>query len=552
MIESGRQIRVCMDAAKSGFSSWILCAGMSSEEEKQMNNCRINYMRLIGPGLIWAAGLTLIIKFAPTTVHVNGMVGLGFLALCIGTFLALYVLYLEYAKTGKEWPQFLDIFFPNYPVIEDKNMLMRRLSGFRKSYSDYLSNEREEENSSLQDYASQLMWHSIALQKKRMLKHNLTLEMESVRRAYSGKGSFIRENKYSDGRYKVNDVYEEISAVRTIRQGGKIIRRIKDNEVAHFTLLSADQIGGNKIICPNCGNPTTRENLLDGCDYCSTKFTVEDLKDRVDSFGLRHDFRTNASKTEAIKELMFPWTTLIVTLPLIYFGLIGPFVYAPGNIFMSLFTGLFAAGLFGLLGWSLKYIFLTLISPILLLISAFSKSMSRKLIYRRKAEEEQEKMMAEQVRKRDPLFSIQSFFGGIQNKLSAIHYAERPAEVNAFSEKDLSSFIKKYRNVMDIDCQSMTMESYRADEKLQTATVSADLRLMVLRGSKIKERNEHLKMTMIKDAGCKTQAVCGASVLTCKGCGASLSLMEGKTCSYCGRNLDLKQFDWVIADYKII
>ena len=105
---------------------------------------------------------------------------------------------------------------------------------------------------------------------------------------------------------------------------------------------------------------------------------------------------------------------------------------------------------------------------------------------------------------------------------------------------------------MDIDCQSMTMESYRADEKLQTATVSADLRLMVLRGSKIKERNEHLKMTMIKDAGCKTQAVCGASVLTCKGCGASLSLMEGKTCIYCGRNLDLKQFDWVIADYKII
>ncbi len=65
------------------------------------------------------------------------------------------------------------------------------------------------------------------------------------------------------------------------------------------------------------------------------------------------------------------------------------------------------------------------------------------------------------------------------------------------------------------------------------------------------ERSEHLDITMIKDAGCKTQAVCGASVLKCKGCGASLSLMEGKTCRYCGRNLDLKQFDWVIADYKI-
>lgn len=46
--------------------------------------------------------------------------------------------------------------------------------------------------------------------------------------------------------------------------------------------------------------------------------------------------------------------------------------------------------------------------------------------------------------------------------------------------------------------------------------------------------------------------VCGVSVLKCKGCGSSLSLMEGKTCRYCGRNLDLKQFDWVIADYKNI
>ena len=160
--------------------------------------------------------------------------------------------------------------------------------------------------------------------------------------------------------------------------------------------------------------------------------------------------------------------------------------------------------------------------------------------------------MAEHVRKLDPLFSIQSFFGGIQNKLSAIHFAERPAEINAFSERDLSFFIEKYRNVLDVDCQSMTMESYRTDETVQVATVSTELRLLEIKGSKIRERSERLKMTMIKAAGCKTQAVCGASVLTCKGCGASLSLMEGKTCRYCGRNLDLKQFDWVIADYEIV
>lgn len=518
-----------------------------------MNKCKINYTRLIGPGLVWAAGLAMIIIFAPKTVYINGMVGLGFLALCIGTFLGLCVLCQEYDREGEKWPSFLDGFFPNYPVIEDKNELMRRLSGFRKSYSDYLSNEREEANSSLQNYASQLLWHSTALQKKRMMKHNLTLEMDSVRRAYSGKSSYLRENTYFDGRYKVKDVYEEISALRTIRRGGKVIRRIKDNEVAHYTLLSAKQIGGGKVICPNCGNTTTRENLLDGCDYCGTRFTIEDMKDRVDSFGLRRDFRTSASKKEAVREMMYPWTTLIVMLPLIYFGLIGAFVYMPGtNIFLRLLTGLLAAGLLGLLGWSLKSMFLIMVTPLLLLIAASSKSIDRKMIYSRKQEEDMERKMADEVRRTDPFFSIQSFFGGLQNKLFAVHYAESPAEINAFSDNDLSALIKKYRNIVDVDFREMKMESYKTDENLQTATVSAVLRLLEYRRGKIKERDEKLRMMVIKDAGCKTQAVCGPSVLKCKGCGASLSLMDGKTCKYCGRDLDLKQYDWVIAQYDII
>ena len=518
-----------------------------------MNDYKIRAGSLIGPGLAWAAGLLLIAIFAPKTVYMNGMVILGFLVLCIATFWALYTLYREYDKTGKEWPDLLALFFPNYPVVEDRNELMRNLSGFRRSYSDFLSSGHEEKNSSLQDYATQLMWHSTALQKKRLMKKDLTLEMDSVRRAYSGKGSSVRENKYFDGRFRVNDVYEEISALRTIKQGGKIIKRIKDSEVAHFTLLSANRTGGGKVICPNCGAETTRENLLDGCDYCGTKFTVEDMENKIDSFGLRRDFRTGTSKKEAVIELMFPWTTLTAILPLVYFGLIGAFVYMPdANIFIRLIAGLLAAGLLGLLGWSLKSLFLMLMLPLLLLISAVSKSMDRKMICSRKQEEEQEKRMADLVRKTDPLFSIQSFFGGVQNKLSAIHYAESPAEINAFSENDLSALTGKYKDVVDVDIQDMKMESYGTDNMFQRAAVSAELRLLELHGGKIKERTEKVKITLIKDAGCRTQAVCGASALKCKGCGAPISLMEGKTCRFCGRNLDLKKYDWVIERYRTV
>ena len=32
--------------------------------------------------------------------------------------------------------------------------------------------------------------------------------------------------------------------------------------------------------------------------------------------------------------------------------------------------------------------------------------------------------------------------------------------------------------------------------------------------------------------------------------GASLSLLEGKRCAYCGNELDLEQYDWVIREYR--
>ena len=131
-------------------------------------------------------------------------------------------------------------------------------------------------------------------------------------------------------------------------------------------------------------------------------------------------------------------------------------------------------------------------------------------------------------------------------------FADLPAEINAFSENDMSPFLEKYKDVVDVDILDMKMDSYTADKKLQTAAVSARLSLMEHDGRRIRKRTENLKLTMTKDAGCRTQAVCGASVLKCRGCGASLSLMEGKTCGHCGRNLDLKQFDWVIADYRIV
>lgn len=304
------------------------------------------------------------------------------------------------------------------------------------------------------------------------------------------------------------------------------------------------------MVCPNCGNPTTRSNLIDGCDFCRTKFTVEDLEDRVSGFGFRRDFRMSESKREAVTRLAFPWVFLLAEMPLLYFGFLGAFLYMTDvNVFGRLLTGLLAAALFGALGWCLVKMYMIFIVPIVLGVSASWGAINKHVIYREKAGQDNEQNMLKEVRKVDPLFSIQSFFGGVQNKLYAIHFAENKAQINAFSEDDLSAYLPSYGAVIDIDTTSLTMDSYAVKEGQQLATVSAHLLLRELKRSKVVTRNEVVRLLLKKNESCKTQAVCAPSVLRCKSCGSSLSLMDGKTCPYCKTELDMKQHDWVIAGY---
>jgi len=158
--------------------------------------------------------------------------------------------------------------------------------------------------------------------------------------------------------------------------------------------------------------------------------------------------------------------------------------------------------------------------------------------------------MAQKVRKKDPLFSIQSFFGGVQNKLYAIHFADKRNQVNAFSDLDLSEYLKKYEKVVDIETLSLSMDLYRVKKGIQIATVRAELLLREFKDNKIKNRKEFLKLQLEKSEHCKTQAVCAPSILKCTKCGGNLSLLEGKICKFCGNELDMKEHDWVITEYS--
>ena len=529
-----------------------------------MKRKRYNKKMFIFPLIVWTIGF--IISFiaykpsSPKSVYSIPSFS-GYIMLGLGTGLFFHALVREKYRLKLKIRFPLKILFPAYPIVEDYNQLTRNMSSFKEVYSEFMNNIGGSKiNSKIQDYATQMLWHCIYLQKKRMEKLGIQIGLESSRLSYSKKSDPVRSTLYFDGRYNVNDVYEEIYSVKTFRHENRNIKKVYNKEVAHYTFLSAKNVGKDEVVCPNCGSLSSRSNLIDGCDFCGTKFTIEDLDNRVASFGFRRDFEVMEGKREAIKKVIFPWFFFAGGMPFAYIGFLIPFIsvknmeislpFAIIFFYLQVIMGLLAAVVFSVLGFVFVTISMWFIVPVVMLFNQFFKFLNSKLVYRSKGKLYSENRMAQKVRKKDPLFSIQSFFGGVQNKLYAIHFADKRNQVNAFSDLDLSEYLKKYEKVVDIETLSLSMDLYRVKKGIQIATVRAELLLREFKDNKIKNRKEFLKLQLEKSEYCKTQAVCGPSILKCKKCGGNLSLLEGKICKFCGNELDMKEHDWVITEYS--
>ena len=529
-----------------------------------MKRKRYNKKMFIFPLIVWTIGF--IISFiaykpsSPKSVYSIPSFS-GYIMLGLGTGLFFYALVREKYRLKLKIRFPLKILFPAYPIVEDYNQLTRNMSSFKEVYSEFMNNIGSSKiNSKIQDYATQILWHCIYLQKKRMEKLGIQIGLESSRLSYSKKSDPVRSTLYFDGRYNVNDVYEEIYSVKTFRHENRNIKKVYNKEVAHYTFLSAKNVGKDEVVCPNCGSLSSRSNLIDGCDFCGTKFTIEDLDNRIASFGFRRDFEVMEGKREAIKKVIFPWFFFAGGMPFAYIGFLIPFIsvknmeislpFAIIFFYLQVIMGLLAAVVFSVLGFVFVAISMWFIVPVIMLFNQFFKFLNSKLVYRSKGKLYSENRMAQKVRKKDPLFSIQSFFGGVQNKLYAIHFADKRNQVNAFSDLDLSEYLKKYEKVVDIETLSLSMDLYRVKKGIQIATVRAELLLREFKDNKIKNRKEFLKLQLEKSEHCKTQAVCALSILKCTKCGGNLSLLEGKICKFCGNELDMKEHDWVITEYS--
>lgn len=132
-------------------------------------------------------------------------------------------------------------------------------------------------------HISQDLAHSLLLQKKRLDRLGITMTID---RSSDIDAATLRMevNRYNSAQHVVAEANEPIKLTRTYSQAGRIVYRDDDWRICHYLLSGTKNNNDGLIACPNCGNYAKREELLTGCPYCNTQFTIQDLSLRVSGY----------------------------------------------------------------------------------------------------------------------------------------------------------------------------------------------------------------------------------------------------------------------------
>lgn len=131
----------------------------------------------------------------------------------------------------------------------------------------------------LKKYVTQPFWHNIKATSKR--QQSMGVRVEEV---YCPTKSLFKDwevmqvnpkKQFISGR-----VIRDIQTTRVVYLKGQPIYREKIREICYRFLLKS-KVENGLIACPNCGTFAPTESYLDGCDFCKSKFTVQDFDAKV-------------------------------------------------------------------------------------------------------------------------------------------------------------------------------------------------------------------------------------------------------------------------------
>lgn len=369
---------------------------------------------------------------------------------------------------------------------------------------------------------TQSLWYMHYLNKKSLKSLGLSEKYDYIQPTEYVRGENQRFPHWSyshDGKNLICAISDAMRYRRCIFAQNRLVWADEGNGLPgeYYIIQSRSMEGG--YICPNCGNVDTLENFLDGCDYCQAKFQIDDFKQKVSSVYNPGSYTQQRSGSTVQKNFMLMFFILAA-------------------VVMGIPTVVASMGVIG----ALMMPVITFLAIGAFLTVAVMKT-RKESVAGGPAKTKQTKM---QIRNVDANFSEESFIGNLSNKLMSICYADSLEEIKPFVECDITSFMKEYKGVIDCKLLECVLMDYHTEGEYQYLDTKVSLELAMYKNGAVRKTKIQLLLELIKSIQAVTQSMNDVHIYQCESCGASLSLLNGGVCEYCGNSLQLKEYDWVI------
>lgn len=386
-------------------------------------------------------------------------------------------------------------------IYDEKNINI--CNTYKKEEHDYFldSNTNSHPKS-----ITQMMLNSMKLEKNRLSKFQLEKEIIDQDLEYNPEKNEISIMYNQDGKNLLCRVHNKQNncQIKYNKNDNCIYKIRKDSNIKYF-IISSIFANEKECMCPNCGHTSKVEELIGGCPYCKSKFTIEDLKGKINS-----TFESNNQLKQKNGFSMIPTVVSAVMLLL-------------GVILFNLV--LIAIG-------------------VLAMFYSIKKGMKTSVPSSR---------VIEYLQKKDPLFSEELLLGNISTKLNIVHYANESKDLGVLiqiPEQDKIKIVEDYHNVIYSKITKCTLIDFNTSNEMDYIDTEVDVDLYkIMENEKVILETEKLKVKLKRNSNIKTNNMLEIMMHQCEKCGANIDPLSG-VCNYCGESLNLENYDWIICKYQ--
>lgn len=376
------------------------------------------------------------------------------------------------------------------------------------------------------------MQYCMELQKERWKDRDLAVKFKFVPRGHFSDKSTEFQG-YEDDKYKTQMYCRSCRFERKVYKGTRKVSSFKENRYLYQIITNyknPEVMDNEEYVCPNCGAVSTIKGLIDGCDYCNTRFKMDELLPKVTNFYMLMDVgKTDKETKGSILKTML--VTALISFPVL------AYVYHTKNGYdtlKSLVAALIAGTMLGYTLWWIAKIgshFVAAHQSFDMRVGATGSG----------------KKFETQMKEYSPEFSFAYFTGKVISMLRILMYAKDVQAIPFYTGEPVGDL---FSDIVDAHFRgALGLMKFEVEGDYCYVTVDAYMDVLHAKNS-VRKKKDVFRLVLRRNISKPLDVNFSISKIHCKNCDTSFDATRQCNCPGCGTKYAVVDEDWVVMSVE--